>query len=91
MEIIRTFLRDSILRPTASFLDRLIFALTDRFCIIELDRNHLIRCNLHSGEATMIRVIRDNYDQPAHLELLPIIQPEPLPLEHREKTSRSNK
>jgi hypothetical protein len=28
----------------------------------------------------MIRVIRDLYDQPAQLELLPVIQPDPLPL-----------
>jgi hypothetical protein len=77
---IRIFIVDSILRPLIALLDRLILVLTDRFCIVQLDRDHLIRCNLHSGEATMIRVIRDLYDQPAHLELLPVIQPDPLPL-----------
>ena len=70
---IKTFLTGSLLRPLATFLERPIFALTDRFCVVQLDRDHLVRCNLISGKATMLQVIRDHFGNPVGLSLLPVV------------------
>lgn|SRR5262245_2946783 len=70
---IKTFLTDSFLRPLATILERPIFAITDRFFVVQLDRDHLIRCNLISGKATMLQVIRDHFGNPVGLSLLPVV------------------
>jgi len=69
----KTFLSGYFLRPFATLLERFIFALTNRFCIVQIDRDNFIRFNLVSGKAMMLQVIRDPFGNPVGLSLLPVV------------------
>src|SRR5262245_17039010 len=81
----KTILTGYFLRPFATLLERFIIALTNRFCIIQLDRDHFIRCNLLNGKATILHVIRDHFGNPVGLSLLPVVHlPFELPKESQD-------
>jgi hypothetical protein len=81
----KTILTGYFLRPFATLLERFIFALTNRFCIVQVDRDHFIRCNLINGKAMILQIIRDHFGNPVGLSLLPVVHlPFELPKERQD-------